>query len=204
LRRKFAICVRSNCVSCTWPGPQTCRRRDGCACSRTRSPSTAPSRLDSMGVRWTSRPSRKRARCAKSMASPPSASMQWSRVSPLSPPQRGAHPCNKLARRERLGHVVVRAGVQCADLWCHRQGSAASAACAPAPVGRTADVDAQVVDVHDAVILDQRQPADGAHARCGSPRPRRLRSRLLDARLDGHGRSFSRYKIRKASARRSQ
>jgi hypothetical protein len=54
-----------------------------------------------MGVRWTSRPSRWTARRATSTASPP---------------QEGAHPCHKLARCERLGHVVVRAGVQCADL----------------------------------------------------------------------------------------
>jgi hypothetical protein len=79
-----------------------------------------------------------------------------------SPPQRGAHPCHKLVRRERLGHVVVRAGgarAPCARRR-HRRGSAASAQCAPAPVGRTADVGAHAVDVDRDVIL-----CDGSTAR---------------------------------------
>src|SRR4051812_39052313 len=45
---------------------------------------------------------------------------------------------------------------------------AASAETTPAPAGRAADVDAQAVDVHHAVIIGDRSPAEDAQARSAS------------------------------------
>ena len=73
---------------------------------------SARSRSNSIGVRWTSSPSRRTMRAARSISQPVDAR------SPARPARRRARrsaasqPRDQLARAERLGHVVVGAGLE--------------------------------------------------------------------------------------------
>ena len=91
-------------------------RRPAAARARTPRPGRAASsasRSNSVGVRCTTSPASRTSRAAGSISSSPSRSdVAGRRRPPLHAPQQRAHPRDQLARRERLGHVVVGADRQ--------------------------------------------------------------------------------------------
>ena len=117
LRRKFAMCVAQQLrVVYVARPPDLPEQRRVRVQPTAIAQEHAPSRLNSMGVRCTSW-AVPIDRAPREVDGEPAFNLDaLVRCVTPSPPQRRAHARDKLARSERLGHVVVRAGVQCADL----------------------------------------------------------------------------------------
>ena len=145
LRRRFAMCTRSTWVSSSYATPQTSVSSARWVISRPRFAISARSSSNSVGVRWTSSPSRRDAvrRRGRPRARPPTRPARRASGAPGAAPRAAARPAR---RAERLGHVVVRAGVERAHLLgllAHR-GQHEDRHLAPLP-DRRGDLDAVAV-----------------------------------------------------------
>ena len=109
LRRRLATWARRTWRSSSYSTPQTSTSRLRWVISRPRLSASVRSSSNSVGVRWTSSPSRRTLRAARSISIPSALDHRLARLGP-GPPQRGLEPGDQLRRPERLRHVVVGAG----------------------------------------------------------------------------------------------
>ena len=97
-----------------WPEPSRQPHTSASSCSREKTTpgraASSASRSNSVGVRCTTSPPTRTRRAAGSISSSPTRDrVAGRRRPPLDPPQQRPHARDQLARRERLGHVVVGA-----------------------------------------------------------------------------------------------